>query len=34
MPKKDYLTLSTGYTECEYIGCKCAATCLQTIIQI
>lgn len=34
MPKKDYLTLSTGYAVCEHSGCKCAATCLQTIIQI
>lgn len=28
MPKKDHLTLSTGYAVCEHSDCQCAATCL------
>ena len=31
MPKKDHLTLSTGYAVCEHGDCQCAATCLHQI---
>lgn len=31
MPKKDHLTLSTGYAVCEHSDSQCAATCLHRI---